>query len=81
MSVTERKFLHDLSSPCSINIGMLEVVVEDLRETMGKDASVITRLEKALHAAQKMQHLIKERRNLLIGIEADAQQQRAPLDN
>ena len=69
MSGEERKFLHDISNPLTIAQGMTESVLDTLKGQSGIDEKVITRLEKAVKAMERMGGSIRARREILINRE------------
>lgn len=60
----ERAFIHDLSSPLMIAMGMIESLQTGLDEDNIKDQKM--KAEKALKALNRIADLVKERRSLLV---------------
>lgn len=66
----ERTFLHDLSNPLSVALGMVELALESLRQQPTEAvAAEVVRLEKCHKSLTRMADLIRERRKLLIASE------------
>jgi|SaaInlStandDraft_5_1057022.scaffolds.fasta_scaffold05175_5 hypothetical protein len=61
----ERKFIHDVSSPLMVAIGMLDVSVGVLTNKQDIDGALV-KLEKSKKALEKMTAILKERRSSLI---------------
>jgi signal transduction histidine kinase len=61
----ERAFLHDLSNPLAIAVGMLDMAAEQLKTTPGADPKALERLEKARNALRRMTDSITARRKTL----------------
>ena len=62
----QRDFIHDLSSPLTVALGMVDSA---LRSTKESDAKAAEKLEKARSALVKMSEILKSRRQLLIDSE------------
>ena len=60
----ERSFIHDLSSPLMIAMGMVDFV--KMKIDTDTDPKIIERLGKAQKALNRMNELLKERRRALI---------------
>lgn len=60
----ERSFIHDLSSPLMVAMGMIDFV--DMKIDKESDPKIIERLAKAKKALDKMNELLKNRRRSLI---------------
>ena len=64
----QRTFIHDLSSPITIAIGMVDAGINKINK--GDDAEVVVdKLEKAMGALNKVAELLKDRRQILIGLD------------
>jgi hypothetical protein len=66
----ERKFLHDLSNPLAIAIGMLESVIDDgkIKGTLNEVQTI--KLDKVKVAIDKMTELLRARRTEIIVTQA-----------
>lgn len=65
----ERKFLHDLATPLSVALGMLEVALDQTTKgAVDKDQlkKLEDRLQKSRTAVLRCVELLKERRQILI---------------
>ncbi|MCB0412922.1 MAG: hypothetical protein KDD50_01230 [Bdellovibrionales bacterium] len=63
----ERAFIHDVSSPLMIAIGMVDFAVNLCQKEEQEDPEkVIQKLEKAQKALKRIGELLKERRKTLI---------------
>ncbi len=62
----QRTFLHDLSNPLSIALGMLEIALEDIKKIEGIDSKTMSCLEKSLKGIFRMRDQIQKRREILI---------------
>lgn len=65
----ERAFLHDISSPLMITMGMIDYVNSHLQKnelTSDDIEKYLTKLGKAKNALEKMAQLLKDRRSILI---------------
>lgn len=60
----ERAFIHDISSPLMIAMGMIESLNNGLDEDSAEDQKM--KAEKALKALNRIADLVKERRSLLV---------------
>ena len=60
----ERSFIHDISSPLMIAMGMIDFV--NLKIDKDSDPKILERLAKAQKAMDRMNTLLKERRRTLI---------------
>lgn len=67
VTVTERKFLHDLANHIVVAHGMSSFVHKAVKENKTLDAKDIDRLERAIEAINKMTALLRERRTYLRG--------------
>jgi len=59
----ERNFLHDISSPLTIALGMAEAVMDAFKEQPAVDVKVLQRLEKCITALNRMATQIETRRS------------------
>ena len=64
---TERTFIHDLASPLSTAIFLLDMVVEDLQSRQGGVPEELTGVVKAYSALERIRTLLSERCAFLIG--------------
>lgn len=62
----ERKFIHDISNPLGVALGMLETALESLKASGRASPEEILRLEKAMRSITKTTDLIHQRREALI---------------
>ncbi len=62
----QREFLHDLSNPLSIAMGMTEITLEKLKKQDSVDPKALECLEKSLKAIHRMKDLLVKRREILI---------------
>jgi hypothetical protein len=63
MSEQERKFIHDISSPITVACGMVEAVLDSVKQVANSDNPDVKRLEKALTALNRVSDLIRDRRD------------------
>ncbi len=61
----ERKFIHDVSSPLMVALGMIDVGTDILEKKQDIETAQV-KLEKAKKALDKLTLILKERRTLLI---------------
>ena len=61
----ERVFLHDISNPLSIAMGMLEIVISEAKSNPAFDAALLARMEKSLAAMERAVNMLKARRKIL----------------
>ncbi len=61
----ERKFIHDVSSPLMVAIGMLDVGTDILEKKQDIESAQV-KLEKVKRALDKLTLILKERRTLLM---------------
>ena len=59
----ERAFIHDLSSPLMVALGMVDLALSKLPED---EDAVKTKLQKAKKSLDKMSELLKDRRTQLL---------------
>lgn len=69
MSKEQRKFLHDIASPMTIAMGMLDSALESLQKTTGVDPVVINKLKKSASAMERMAEMIRVRRSEIVAME------------
>jgi hypothetical protein len=62
----ERGFLHDLATPLGAAIFLTDSVLEDLRSRVGTDPDDVLRLAGISQALERVNILLRERRELLI---------------
>lgn len=65
MSTDERHFLHDLSNPVAIAVGMVEILLKQADRDPNPDPKRIERLNKTLEALQRAVQLLENRRKAL----------------
>ena len=63
---SQRTFIHSMATPLAIILGMLDIVLSQPEKIKNLDVVEVTRLQKALKAAQKMEVLLKTNRTALI---------------
>ncbi len=61
----ERRFLHDISSPLMVALGMVDAVVSHIKVAPNIDPILVSKLEKATAAMGLMTGQIRERREKL----------------
>jgi Mg2+ and Co2+ transporter CorA len=61
----ERKFLHDISSPLSTGLFLMDSILNSIRNKLGESAEEVTRLNELQKALMRMRDLVKVRRDLL----------------
>lgn len=72
MSRTERQFLHDLSSPISVALGMLERLAEHVADGGDLDDRDRERVAKAFSALIKIKEMITARRAELLASDPES---------